>query len=100
MSIPSEGAYIIDPTIGIAKGTKKLAAAQRYIDVVLSEAAQIAKARYTYLGPTNREVQLPADLKGELPTEDVPELKHADWDYVTTVRPQRTARWSREIASP
>lgn len=99
-TIPQEGAYIIDSTIGIAKGTKNLDAAQRYINFVLSDAAQIANARYTYLTPTNAEVKLPPDLAAKLPAADLPKLKTADWTYVTTVRPQWTQRWSREIATP
>lgn len=27
-------------------------------------------------------------------------LKNTDWSYVTTVRPQWTQRWTREISSP
>jgi len=99
-TIPKEGAYIIDSTIGVAKGTRRLEAAQRYINFVLSEAAQIANARYTYLGPTNSQVKLPPDLAGKLPTDDLAKLKPADWDYVTTVRAEWTQRWTREIATP
>ena len=93
-TIPEEGAYIIDLTIGIAKGTKKLELAQRYINFVLSDEAQVANARHTYLTPTNGRVQLPPDLAAKLPAADLPKLKGADWDYVTKVRPQWTQRWA------
>jgi putative spermidine/putrescine transport system substrate-binding protein len=99
-TIPSEGAYIIDSTIGITKGTKRLDAAQRYINFVLSEAAQLANARYTYLGPTNSQVTLPPELAHKIPAADLAKLKPADWNYVTTVRPQWTQRWAREVATP
>ena len=36
-TLPKEGGYIIDSTIGIAKGTKKREAAEKYINFVLSE---------------------------------------------------------------
>ena len=98
-TIPQEGAYIIDSTIAIAKGTKKLDAAQRYINFVLGEEAQLANARYTYLTPTNSRVKLPPDLASKLPAADLPKLKAADWAYVTTVRPQWAQRWAREIAT-
>src|SRR5829696_2933523 len=39
-TIPKEGAYIIDSTIGIAKGTKNLEAAQKYVNFALSAEAQ------------------------------------------------------------
>jgi putative spermidine/putrescine transport system substrate-binding protein len=99
-TIPKESAYIIDSTIGIAKGTKKLEAAQKYVDFVLSAEAQALNARHTYLGPVNREVKLSPEVAQKLPVADLDRLKMADWDYVTTVRPQWTQRWNREITSP
>lgn len=101
-TIPKEGAYLIDATIGIAKGTNKLEAAQKYVDFVLSAEAQAANARHTYLSPVNREVKLPPDVAARLPVGEgvLERLKPADWDYVTTVRPQWTQRWNREITSP
>ncbi|MGE0752346.1 MAG: ABC transporter substrate-binding protein [Variibacter sp.] len=101
-TIPKESAYIIDSTIGIAKGTKNLEAAQKYVNFVLSAEAQAANARYTYLAPVNKEVKLPPDVAAKLPVGEgvLEKLKPADWDYVTTVRPQWTQRWTREITSP
>lgn len=101
-TIPKESAYIIDSTIGIAKGTKNLEAAQKYVNFALSNEAQAANARYTYLGPVNSEVKLPPEVAQKLPVGEgvLARLKQADWDYVTTVRPQWTQRWTREISSP
>ncbi len=101
-TIPKEGAYIIDSTIGIAKGTKHLAAAQKYVDFALSKEAQAANARHTYLAPVNSEVKLPPEVAMKLPVGEgvLEKLKPADWAYVTTVRPQWTQRWTREISSP
>lgn len=98
-TVPKEGAYIIDSTIGIAKGTKNLDAALKYVNFVLSEAAQAKNAEHTYLAPVNSKVKLPPEIAGKLPVADLPRLKPADWDYVTTVRPQWTQRWTREIAA-
>jgi putative spermidine/putrescine transport system substrate-binding protein len=101
-TIPEESAYIIDSTIGIAKGTRNLEAAEKYIDFVLSVEAQAANARYTYLGPVNSEVVLDPEVAAKLPVGPgvLESLKTTDWDYVTTVRPDWTHRWSREITSP
>jgi putative spermidine/putrescine transport system substrate-binding protein len=101
-TIPKESAYIIDSTIGIAKGTKNLDAAQKYVNFALSVEAQAANARHTYLAPVNKEVKLPPDVAAKLPVGEgvLEKLKPADWDYVTTVRPQWTQRWNREISSP
>ncbi|HET6521538.1 MAG TPA: ABC transporter substrate-binding protein [Geminicoccaceae bacterium] len=101
-TIPEESAYIIDSTIGIAKGTKNLEAAQKYIDFVLSNGAQAANAEHTYLAPVNSEVELPPEVAAKLPVGEgvLDRLKTADWDYVTTVRPEWTRRWTREITAP
>ena len=101
-TIPEESAYIIDSTIGIAKGSRNLEAAEKYIDFVLSVEAQAANARYTYLGPVNSEVVLDPEVAAKLPVGPgvLESLKTTDWDYVTTVRPDWTHRWSREITTP
>lgn len=101
-TIPEESAYIIDSTIGIAKGTKNLEAAEKYVDFVLSDQAQAANARHTYLAPVNSEVKLPPEVASKLPVGEgvLEKLKRADWDYVTTVRPEWTKRWNREITAP
>ena len=101
-TIPNESAYIINSTIGIAKGSKNIEAAEKYVNFVLSKEAQAANAQHTYLSPVNREVTLPPDIAKKLPVGEgaLARLKQADWDYVTTVRPQWTQRWAREIATP
>ena len=69
------------------------------MNFVLSEAAQAANAEHTYLAPVNKEVKLAPEIAAKLPVADLPRLKPADWDYVTTVRPQWVQRWTREIAA-
>lgn len=100
--IPEESAYIIDSTIGIAKGTKHLEAAQKYINFVLGEEAQALNAEHTYLAPVNSEVELKPEVAAKLPVGEgvLENLKQADWDFVVTVRPEWTDRWNREITSP
>jgi putative spermidine/putrescine transport system substrate-binding protein len=98
-TVPKESAYIIDSTIGVAKGSKKAEAALKYVDFALSEAAQAANAQHTYLGPVNRNVKLAPEVAAKLPVQDLNRLKTTDWDFVTTVRPQWTQRWTREIAA-
>ena len=100
--IPKEGGYLIDSTIGIAKGSKNVDAAQRYINFVLGEAAQVANARYTNIAPVNRDVTLPPEVAAKLPAgpENLKKLLSADWNYITTQRPQWVDRWNREITAP
>jgi putative spermidine/putrescine transport system substrate-binding protein len=98
--IPQEGGQIIDSTIGIARGTRHLDAARRYVNFVLGEEAQAANARHTYLVPVYRYVRLPEDVARKLPAgeETLRRLVTADWNYINTQRPQWTDRWNREIA--
>ena len=98
-TVPKEGASIVDSTIGIAKGSKNVEAALKYVNFVLSEAAQAANAEHTYLSPVNSKVKLRPEIAAKLPVADLPRLKPADWDYVTVVRPEWTQRWTREIAA-
>jgi putative spermidine/putrescine transport system substrate-binding protein len=98
-TVPKEGAYIVDSTIGIAKGSKNTEAALKYVNFVLGEAAQAANAQHTYLAPVNKEVKLAPEIAAKLPVADLPRLKPANWDYVTTVRPEWVQRWTREIAA-
>ena len=99
--MPREGGVIIDSTIGIAKGTKHLAAAQKYINYVLSRQAQVDNARYTNLNPVNQMAQLPPDLLARLPAGQGA-LDHAivpDWAEINKVRAGWNDRWSREITN-
>ena len=101
-TIPKESAYVIDSTIGIAKGTRNLDAAQKYIDFVLSERAQEANAKFTYLTPVNREAKLDAATAAKLPAGEatLKRLLTADWGAVTKARPKWVDRWNCEITTP
>ncbi len=101
-TIPEESAYIINSTIGIAKGTEHLEAAEKYVNFVLGKEAQALNAQYTYLAPVNSEVELSDEVAAKLPVGEgvLESLKQADWDYVVGVRPEWTDRWNREITSP
>jgi len=99
--IPNGGAFLIDSTIGIARGTRRLDAAQRYINFVLGPEAQAGNARHTYIAPVNRTVQLPADVARKLPVAEgtLERLTNADWNQVNADRPQWVDRWNREITT-
>jgi putative spermidine/putrescine transport system substrate-binding protein len=98
-AVPDEGGYMNASTIGIAKGTNKLAAAQKYVDFVLSAEAQAGNAEFIYLNPVNRETQVPAELSKKLGLDALPRLKVPDWGTIVKVLPEWTARWNREITS-
>jgi putative spermidine/putrescine transport system substrate-binding protein len=97
--IPEEGGYMNASTIGIAKGTKNLAAAQKYIDFVLSAEAQARNAEIIYLNPVNRDAKVADALSKKLGIEALPRLKVPDWGHVVKALPEWTSRWNREITS-
>ena len=96
-TIPDEGGYMNASTIGIAKGTKNLAAAQRYINFVLSPEAQAANAELIYLNPVNRDTKISDELAKKLGVDALPRLRVPDWEAVAKALPEWTARWNREV---
>ena len=98
-TIPEEGGYMNASTIGIAKGTKNLAAARKYVNFVLSAEAQAGNAALIYLNPVNRETKVPEELSKKLGLAALPRLKVPDWEVVGKALPAWTARWNREITS-
>lgn len=98
-TIPDEGGYMNASTIGIAKGTKNLAAARKYVNFVLSAEAQAANAELIYLNPVNRETKIPDALAKKLGVDALPRLKVPDWEATAKALPEWTARWNREITS-
>jgi putative spermidine/putrescine transport system substrate-binding protein len=96
--IVPEGAYINASTIGIAKGSKNVKAAQKYIDFVLGAEAQAANAGFSYLNPVNSEVKLSAEVAKKLPSQSVDQLKAPDWNDVLRNLPRWSDRWNRELS--
>ncbi|HXY25899.1 MAG TPA: ABC transporter substrate-binding protein [Candidatus Acidoferrum sp.] len=98
-TIPKEGGILQEGGLAIAKGTKHLEAALKYVDFALSVEAQLANARYTFLSPTNSKVVLDADLAKKIPNGQatVKALTHPDWKKVNERRAQWIDRWNREV---
>jgi spermidine/putrescine-binding protein len=96
---PKEGAIGIVPTVSIPKGSQKKDLAQKYISVLLSPEGQLCYAQSQFAGPSNRKVQLPADLAKLLPYgENVQRMYFPDTDVVARKLPEWAERWGREIA--
>src|SRR5690242_14612730 len=96
---PSEGAIGIVPTVSGPKGSQKRELAQKYISVLLSPEGQLCFAQSQFAGPTNRKVQLPADLAKLLPYGPlVQRMFFPDTDLVARKFREWSERWGREIA--
>jgi putative spermidine/putrescine transport system substrate-binding protein len=96
---PKEGAIGIVPTVAVPKASQKRELAQKYIAVLLSPEGQLCFAQTQFAGPTNKKVQLPADLAKLVPFGDlVQRMYFPDTDFVARKFPEWSERWGREIA--
>ena len=93
--IPKEGAHPLPYTLEIVKGTKNADLAYKFIDMALSQEAQLGFAKDLLVTPSNTKVQIPADLKDILPTSD--RLMAMDWSAIAKNRSAWTDRWNKEI---
>src|SRR5215510_8559393 len=96
---PIEGAIGIVPTVAVPKASQKRDLAQKYIAVLLSPAGQVCFAQSQFAGPTNKKVQLSADLGNLVPYGPlVQRMFFPDTDLVAKKFPEWSERWGREIA--
>ena len=96
---PKEGAIGIVPTVSVPKASQKRELAQKYIAALLSPEGQLCFAQTQFAGPTNKKVQLPADLGKLVPFGDIVQRMYfPDTDFVARKFPEWSERWGREIA--
>jgi putative spermidine/putrescine transport system substrate-binding protein len=96
---PSEGAIGILPTFAVPQGARNKALAEQYMDRALSSDAQRCFAERQYAGPTNRRVELSAELAALVPyREAVDRLYFPPPEVVAQNLAAWTDRWNREIA--
>jgi len=98
-TIPKEGGIMQEGGLVIARGTKHLEAALKFVDFALSAEAQAANAKYTFLSPTNSKAVLDADTAKRIPNgpQIIKLLTRPDWRKVNEHRAQWIDRWNREI---
>jgi spermidine/putrescine-binding protein len=98
LTVPREGAIYFTSHIGIAKGTKRKALAEKYVDNAISVEAQLTNAREAFLGPANSKVKLTGELAENLAYGDnLKKLVAPDWNKIDQLRNEWTERWNREI---
>lgn len=97
-AVPKEGAIFWTSEMGIPKGAKSKALAEKYIDMAMSAEVQTIHAQEVSLGPSNRTVKLEGELAQNLPYgERLKELIAPDWDKLDQLRSVWTDRWNREM---
>ena len=98
LTVPSEGAIFFTSHIAIAKGSPNKALAEKYIDVAISQEAQMINAQEAFLAPANAKVQLTGTLADNLAYgERLKQLIAPDWGKMDQLRNEWTERWNRQI---
>ncbi len=98
--VPKEGVWATDVRMHVVKNSKNADAAQKYLDVALSQKAAHCLAENLYLGPAVADVSLTSEIEKKLPWGEggsVDDLKLLNWSEVNAERADITDRWNREI---
>jgi putative spermidine/putrescine transport system substrate-binding protein len=97
--VPSEGAYAIQNTVNVVKGTKHKALAEKFIDWVISKEAQERSAKAKIDSPTNQTVKLTNKQASGLTygSDAIISLKKMDMEFVNKNLKSWTNRWNQEI---
>ena len=85
--------------MAIAKGTKKLDAALKYVNFAISATAQAANAKLTNIPPVNQKAVLDAATLKAIPNgpEALKITRRPDWKSINQQRAKWIDRWNREI---
>ncbi len=99
--LPKEGSVMAEGTLAIAKGTKKLDLALKYVNFAISGEAQAATSRYANLPPVSAKAILDPETKAAIPNgPDILKIVgRPDWNLVNQHRAAWIDRWNREIVS-
>jgi putative spermidine/putrescine transport system substrate-binding protein len=99
---PKEGAILYSSGTGIAKGTKHLEFAERFLNLTLDPKLQtIYAAKFNYPGTNkNMEALLPPQLQERVRStpEEMNRLIELDHAVMAEKRPEWTDRWNRIVA--
>jgi len=100
--VPKEGAPAYLSVIGVVKGTKNKAIAEKYINMVLAPDAQIAWATIIGAGPANKTVKLDPAVAATVPygEDQVKKLVKLDWATILKNQDKWVERWQKEVTSP
>jgi putative spermidine/putrescine transport system substrate-binding protein len=99
--VPKEGSVMAEGTLAIAKGTKRLDAALKYVNMAISGEAQAATSRLANLPPVSAQAVLDPETKAAIPNgaEILKRVGRPDWKVINQHRADWIDRWNREIVS-
>ena len=94
--IPEEGLLMWDQTFNIAKDSPVSDLANGYIDFILSPQGQDLLMRTFFVSPVNRKVEIPADLRRDVPVSgaNMERFIKWDWDFVNKNAEPIARRWN------
>jgi putative spermidine/putrescine transport system substrate-binding protein len=94
--IPEEGLLMWDQTFNVAKGAASADLASAYIEFVLSPEGQNLLMREFFVSPINRKVEVPAELKRDVPVSgaDMERFFKWDWAFVNANAETFAKRWN------
>jgi putative spermidine/putrescine transport system substrate-binding protein len=98
-TMPKEGSVMAEGTLAIAKGTKNLDMALKYVNFAIGAGVQADNARTFFVAPVNREAKLDDTTRRIVPNgaEALKLIRRPDWKSVNQHRAQWIDRWNREI---
>jgi putative spermidine/putrescine transport system substrate-binding protein len=94
--IPEEGLLMWDQTFNVAKGAASADLASAYIEFILSPEGQNLLMREFFVSPINRKVEVPAELKRDVPVSgaDMERFFKWDWAFVNANAETFAKRWN------
>jgi putative spermidine/putrescine transport system substrate-binding protein len=99
--VPKEGAPANDIRVHIAKGTKNLEAAEKFVNYTVSQEAMNCLADKLYIGPPTKVSKLSDKAKSRVPwgaNGSVKNLAIPSWDAINAKRQALTDIWNRQVA--
>lgn len=93
------GPVVVRDMLCLVKGSPNPELAKKFAELALGVKNQKDYAEQLFFGPTNKNVELPADVSAVVidKPEEVESLIQLDWPYVMEQRSAWTLRWNKEI---
>ncbi len=98
--VPEEGLLMWDQTFSVCKNAPARDLAYKYIDFILSPAAQLLLVNEFFVAPVNRKVDVPAALRADLPIfgDKMDRILSWDWAWANQHATELTERWTKTFA--
>lgn len=96
-----EGNFAGYNTVNIVKGTKNKAAAEKFVNFMLSADTQAKIATKLFEAPTNKDTEVPEASTKYMSygAEKIDSLVMFDWSYINEIKPEWIERWNKEITT-